>query len=157
SAFNDCKDIIEDLMNELTTSPENLAASVKKLKDENREIKYKLSLAKEEILSVKLASLPKDGENVLIFENDVDQNASRKIINSLMNSHKGICGIFSESENGYSFIAGSKGVNCADFAAVLRKDYKAKCGGSPEMIQGTVSAKPEDLRAAADLFLKHVK
>jgi len=65
----------------------------------------------------------------------------RTVVNKLVEGHEGICGVFvGTDEDGYSFIIGSKTLDCRELATKLRTELNARGGGSAQMIQGSVLA-----------------
>ena len=101
-------------------------------------------------LSLMIDSLPTPdvAGNVTLFVEAMDNIALRNTVNSLVEKYKGFSCVFSGSdEEGYRFIAGSKELDCNELANVFRKELSAKCGGSRQMIQGSVVAKRNDLES----------
>lgn len=146
-AFREKAGIVQELTSLLTASQEVLPDRVAKLKAENQDYKYKLAVAKQKLMEVKMAEIPAEQENVFLFEQDLENLVMRNAVNELTEKHTGICGIFvGTEESGYQFIIGSQNVDCTQTAALLRGKVKAKCGGSRQMIQGSVQAKEAELR-----------
>jgi len=95
----------------------------------------------------KIAGIPAEQENVLLFETDLDTPVMRNAINGLVEVHAGVCGIFVEKEEGgYNFIIGSKTKDCREIAALLREKTGARGGGSAAMIQGSLNADEKEIR-----------
>ena len=134
-------EIISDLCCILTTNQENLADHVTKLKTQVQSLKTQLSNAKQSLMENKLREIPAEQKNVLLFERDLETPVMRNTVNVLIEKHEGICGVFvGDDETGYTFIMGSKSVDCKEVAAKLRKECNARGGGSSQMIQGSVQA-----------------
>lgn len=146
-AFREKAGIIQELTNSLTASQEVLPDRVAKLVASNQDYKYKLAVAKQKLMEVKMAEIPAEQEHVLLFEQGIENLVMRNAVNELTERHAGVCGIFvGTDESGYQFIIGSKNVDCTQTAALLRGKVQAKCGGSKQMIQGSVQAKEAVLR-----------
>ncbi len=146
-AFREKAGIIQALTNSMTASQEVLPDRVAKLKAENQDYKYKLAVAKQKLMELKMAEIPEEQENVLLFEQDLENLVMRNAVNELTAKHSGICGVFvGTEESGYQFIIGSVNVDCTKIATLLREKAKAKCGGSKQMIQGSVQEKEAVLR-----------
>lgn len=138
--------IVAELVGVLTTNQDNLVESVSRLKAQNQTLSIQLGQAKQSLLEQKLASIPEEQENVLVFESDLDTKIVRNIVNGLCEKHSGLCGIFiGDDLNGYSYILGSKNINCKEIGDVLREKVGAKGGGSPQMIQGSLQANKNDV------------
>lgn len=150
-AFREKSGIINALTNSLTASQEVLPDRVEKLKASNQDYKYRLAAAKQKLMELKMAELPAEQENVILFEQDIENLVMRNAVNELTAKHAGICGIFVGTEQeGYNFIIGSANVDCTQVAAMLREKTGAKCGGSKQMIQGSVRATEELLKTVLD-------
>lgn len=133
--------IITNLSGILTTNQDNLAEHVSKLKTQVQSLKTQLSNAKQSMMEIKLAEIPIEQKNVLLFERDLEVHVVRNVVNKLVEKHEGVCGVFvGNDESGYTFIIGSKSMNCKEVAAKLRDELHARGGGSVQMIQGSVNA-----------------
>ena len=136
--------IISEVSGILTTNQENIAEHVSKLKTQVQSLKTQLSNAKQVWMESKLVQIPTEQADVLLFERDLETPVMRNIINTLMENHEGVCGIFvGTDEDGYNFIIGSKTVNCCDIATRLRNELNARGGGKPQMIQGSLIARED--------------
>jgi len=140
-AFREKSAIITALMGALTASQELLPDRVEKLQASNQDYKYRLAVAKQKLMEIKMAEIPAEQEHVFLFEQDIESTVMRNAVNSLTAGHSGVCGVFVGSdETGYSFIIGSVNVDCTRIATLLREKTDAKCGGKRPMIQGSVQA-----------------
>jgi alanyl-tRNA synthetase len=147
--------IITELSSILTTSQEQLAENVQKLKDKNQELQFQLNRAKQVLVEYKLKQIPKEQKDVLIFEEDLDTVVMRNVVNQLMEEHPGICGVFVRGSNTtdtgknpkqeYTFIIGSKNIDCREIAVLLREKLGARGGGSKVMIQGNLKYSQEEV------------
>ena len=140
-AFRQKADIITELMAQFSTNQEALVENVTKLKNTNQTMKNQLALAKQELMEYKVAAIPEDSENAILFESDLDTPVVRNVVNGLVEKFAGISAVFvGDDENGYQFIVGSKNKDCRAIAAALREKLSARGGGSDKMIQGSVAA-----------------
>lgn len=140
-------EIISEISGILTTNQENLADHVSKLKTQVQSLKTQLSNAKQTLMQSKIAELPADQEDVILFERDLDTPVMRNVVNQLMENHAGICGVFvGDDTEGYSYIIGSKSVDCREIATKLREALNARGGGKSQMIQGSLAAKEEEIK-----------
>ena len=95
----------------------------------------------------KIAEIPAEQKDVILFEDDLDTQVMRNVVNKLVEAHDGICGVFVGNDtDGYNFIIGSMTVNCCDVANRLREHLNARGGGKPKMIQGSVVASAEEIK-----------
>ena len=140
-AFRHKADIITELMAQFSTNQEALVENVTKLKNTNQTMKNQLASAKQELMEYKVAAIPEDSENAILFESDLDTPVVRNVVNGLVEQFTGICAVFvGNDESGYQFIVGSKNKDCRAIAAALREKLSARGGGSDKMIQGSVAA-----------------
>lgn len=150
-AFREKNAVVSSLMNSLTSSQDVLVDRVEKLKSSNQDYKYRLAVAKQKLMEIKIAQIPTEQEHVILFGQDIENLVMRNTVNELTAKHAGVCGIFVGDEvEGYQFIIGSANVDCREVAALLREATKAKCGGSKQMIQGSVKAPKALLRAVME-------
>ena len=140
-AFRQKADIITELMAQFSTNQEALVENVTKLKNTNQTMKNQLASAKQELMEYKVAAIPEDSENAILFESDLETPVVRNVVNGLVEKFAGISAVFvGDDENGYQFIVGSKNMDCRAIAAALREKLSARGGGSDKMIQGSVAA-----------------
>ena len=119
-----------------------------KLKTQVQSLKTQLSNAKQDLMEGKIAGIFAEQKDVILFERDLDTPVMRNVVNKLVESHDGICGIFvGNDEDGYNYIIGSKTVDCREVASKLREVFDARGGGKPQMIQGSVMAKADAIKA----------
>lgn len=101
-----------------------------------------------QLLEAKAASIPKTEDHVVLFAAGADLKAARKVINCLVKDHDGYCAVFSGSEaEGWSYVIGSAKKDCREVGKRLKDRLSARGGGKPEMIQGSVKAGEEAIRA----------
>ncbi len=136
--------IITELTGILTTNQEQLAENVMKLKSQIQSLKSQLSSAKQAVMESKIAEISAEQKDVLLFESDLEVPVMRSVVNKLVETHEGVCGIFVGSdEDGYNFIIGSKNTDCREIAVLLKNKLNARGGGSAVMVQGSVSGAAE--------------
>lgn len=139
-------DIISELMGIFTTNQEAIVDNVTKLKAVNQSLKSELGTAKSALLDYKVAELPTDTDNAVLFECGIDTNTARNCVNGLVEKYSGFSAFFmGNDEEGYSFIIGSKNADCNTVAAALRNKLGARGGGKPVMVQGSVKAAKSEI------------
>ena len=140
-------EILSEVCGILTTNQENAAEHVSKLKTQVQSLKTQLSNVKQVMMESKLKEIPAEQKDVILFERDLETPVMRNVVNKLMESHEGVCGVFvGTDEEGYNFIVGSKTVDCREVANKLRENFGARGGGKPQMIQGSLIAPAADIR-----------
>lgn len=146
-AFREKNRIISQLTGYLSTSQDTLTDRVVQLKEQQHEIKIQLSILKQEAMLGKIDKIPGEQKNVFLIEKELDTVVARHVVNRLVDGHEGVCGIFIEEDaRGYRFIIGSATRDCRLVATALKEVFSAKCGGSTNMIQGSLTASEEQIR-----------
>jgi alanyl-tRNA synthetase len=141
-------EIVAELSGVLTTNQENLVDHVTKLREQVHSLKMQLSNEKQMRMEQRLAEIPSEQRDVILFEQGLETNVVRSVVNRLMEKHDGVCGLFvGDDIEGYQFIIGSKTVDCRELATKLREKFDARGGGKPQMIQGSLAAKERDIKA----------
>ena len=83
-AFRQKCDIISELMGIFTTNQEAIVDNVTKLKAVNQSLKSELGTAKSALLDYKVAELPADTDNAVLFEDGIDTNSARNCVTGLV-------------------------------------------------------------------------
>ncbi len=147
--FAEKMQLLDMLVNEFTTAEENIPGICTKMKEENKELKLKCASLNKQLSDYELRNIPENIPDVLLFREDVDMNNARLTVNELVEKHAGICAVFMGTDStGYTFVLGSKSVDCRLIAGSLNAALAAKCGGSTEMITGKINRDADNIRAA---------
>lgn len=137
-------EIVSEVSEMLSTNQDNLGEYVNKLKMQVQSLKSQLSNAKQTLMETKMAEIPASQNDVILFEQDIDAQVMRSVVNKLVEGREGICGIFVGDDTcGYNYIIGSKSMDCREVATKLREALNARGGGKAPMIQGSVQATKE--------------
>lgn len=89
---------------------------------------------------------PTDG-NIVIFDDVLDPNNLRSLVNLGVQKAGGVCAAFAgDDENGYRYIIGSANVKLRAWAKAFHAALGGRGGGSEEMIQGSVTASAAAIR-----------
>ena len=84
--------------------------------------------------------------NLCIFEDDGDMLALRNLVNEAKRRCGGICACFSgNDESGYKYIISSTTVDLRARSKEINAAISGRGGGSSEMIQGSCTAKREEI------------
>ena len=139
--YNRRMDLLAKSYQQLNCPEEDLPTRISGVMEENKQLKYKISQIKADILMNQIARYPSELSDVTIFTEDLDAKTMRDGVNALVERHDGLCAIFSgDDEEGYNFVIGSKTRDCGAIAVGLRELLGAKGGGSKQMAQGSVKA-----------------
>lgn len=132
----------------LSSKPEKIIESVKKLQDDVLAMKNTANQLANQLMELQLKALPSPEEtnNILLFVELSNMVAVRNTVNDLTSRYKGFCAIFAGNDaNGYNYIVGSSSLDCREIATLLRERFGAKGGGTAPMVQGSVKAVKEQL------------
>ncbi len=123
----------------------HLLDEIGELKQKNRDLEYKAAF-------LRLALVPREQRDVLLFAGDMDSIVQRNLVNRLCEEHEGICGVFvgSDEDGKYRYIIGSRTADSREVQKKLRDRLGAKGGGKPEMIQGSVSGTQQSISEALE-------
>ena len=139
--YNRRMDLLAKSYQQLSCSEEDLPGRIGGIIEENKQLKYKISQIKADILMNQIVKYPSELSDVTIFTEDLDAKTMRDGVNALVERHEGLCAIFSgNDEEGYNFVIGSRSRDCGAIAAGLRELLGAKGGGSKQMAQGSIQA-----------------
>ena len=141
--YNQCKAI----SNALSVKQNEVFEATQRLLDTIDGYREKLYFAKRELRSYKLASIEKTDGNICIFEDDLDTNDARELVNSAVEKCGGICACFvGNDKDGYKYIAASSTQNMREVAAEMKDKLSARGGGSEKMIQGSTPETREKIQ-----------
>ena len=104
---------------------------------------------------MRASALPETDGNMCLFEEDLDAQDMRRLLNLVVPKCGGICGIFSGSdENGYTYVIGrrEKTLDLRMASGIIRGELNARGGGSAEMLQGRASASKSVIERFFDTF-----
>lgn len=138
------EDNVREISRLLSAKPYETSEAVGRLKKEMQQMKDKLFRIQSRYLERRLEEV--DSVNFLLFEEELDTNAARRFVDAGMYRCEGICGIFLGNDyQGYQYTFGSQKVDMREFLKMFHKSFPGKGGGKPEMVQGTVKARREEL------------
>lgn len=134
---------VEQISSLLSVKQPEVSAGVSKTLQDKQELIYRINALQKMVLDAELRSLPDPStvSDVFLFQKDLDTKAIRNAVNDLCAKYDGYCGIFvGDAQSGYTFVLGSNNKDCRMAATLLREKFGAKGGGSPRMIQGSITA-----------------
>lgn len=130
----------------LSAKPDAIGEAVLHLKEQQAKLRQQMNLLQETFLNEKLKAVGQEDEAVCIFEEEIDMIAVRNFVNQAMERCGGICAAFvGTDEDGYRYILGSRTVDLRGFVKKLNQRFQGKGGGRPEMVQGSLTGKREEI------------
>lgn len=146
NAFREKAKILSEITNFLSTGQDTAFERISQLKEFNVQLKMQLSGLKQDVMLGKIKEIPVEQKDVILIEDELDTVIVRNVVNAMVERHEGNCAVFTGNDTeGYRFILGSRTNDCREVAASLRECFGAKCGGSKEMIQGSLSTEKEKI------------
>ena len=123
-----------------------VSEGVDRLIDEISKQKGTISALKREIRKFKLEKLEYTSGNLVIFEDEGDMLSLRELVNGAKQKCGGICAVFAgNDEGGYKYIISSTSVDLKPLTKEINAAICGRGGGSSEMIQGSCTAKREEI------------
>lgn len=123
-----------------------VADGVDKLLADIDIMKSKMSQLKRELMECRLEKIEYTAGNLCIFEDDGDMLALRNLVNAAKSRCGGICACFSGNDgDGYKYIISSTTVDLRSKSKEINAAISGRGGGSSEMIQGSCTAKREEI------------
>ena len=133
------------ISNMLSAKQSEIADAVERLKSENEKTKHEIGALRRSLATEMANSAAKCEGNLVFFAPSLDAASLRTLTNAAVEKCGGICAAFAGSENAYTFCMASKSVNLREKAKEIGTVLGGKCGGSPEMICGSVTASQKDI------------
>ena len=123
------------------------AVEVERLQEELAMKKAKIAELEQKFLEQKVETLDVSGEIVCLFE-ETDPVMTRELVNLLLKKGAKMAAVFSGNEReGYRYVLGSRSLDVGENGKLLNEAFHGRGGGKPEMVQGTVQGKREEIEA----------
>lgn len=130
----------------LSAREDVISDAVCRVKEEVMTLKSSLANLQKEVLHYKAEELKAD-RVVCLFEQGLDGNAPRELVNLILKKEVEICAVFTgNSTEGYRYVIGSKTYDVRTISKRLGDVFEGRGGGKPEMVQGTVIGNDELIR-----------
>lgn len=129
----------------LKAKTEEITPAVERVMAQLQDARYKYSLLKKEIFALKAKDA--SGDKFIAFDDGGEADDAR-IFSDMLAEKCGIAAVFSGSdENGYKYAITSR----TEDVRAIGKDLNSVCngrgGGKPDMVQGSVAAKREEIES----------
>lgn len=140
----------------LLSAPESeVLTEVERLKEEISAYKYEVAKWQQKVLEAKVQHIT-DGQNLIVlFESEMEGNAPRELVNLLLDKNTEVAMVFARTgEVQYRYVIGSRTKDVRPYARVLNEQFQGRGGGKPEMVQGSVCGKEEDITEMLKIYCK---
>ncbi len=138
--------ILKELSGILSASESEIIDEVLRLKGELSDKKNQIADLKQNLLEWKVKEIP-DGEELVIMFEELEGNGPRELMNLLIEKGTGVAAVFSGNDaDGYRYVIGSRQKDVRPIAKSLNEEFVGRGGGKPEMVQGSLAGRAEDIR-----------
>lgn len=131
----------------LSVKQHETAQGVARMKAELEAVSQSLKETKMALAAEKCKALPETAGNLVLFEEDLDSQSMRTLVNAGMDRCGGICALFVGRDGQYRHVMGSKTVDLRAQSKAIHQALGGKGGGQPTMIQGSVTATRAEIEA----------
>ena len=137
----------------LSAKRDEVVPAVQRLLQERDGLKEKNAALAMELVKFRAAQQPDTDGNICLFETIPDEIAVRELVNLLMEKCKGIAAVFFPgAEGSLRYIIGSRTVDLRRASRDINTGIGGRGGGRPEMIQGSASARQDEIEAFLKTF-----
>lgn len=131
----------------LCAKEETIAEAAAHLKEEYASEKAKCAGLERRLLTYRAAEVSPEEKAVCIFEEDLNGESLRILMNLVLETDRLCCAVFTGNDkDGYRYVLGSRALDIRDLGKELNREFRGKGGGKPEMVQGTICAKADEVK-----------
>ena len=142
----------------LCAKENTIVEAVERLKEEYALEKLKCAGLERKLLAYRAKEIPEEEKVVCLFEEDLNQDALRFLMNLILKQDRICCAIFTGNDrDGYRYVMGSRCSDIRKLAKEMHEEFDGKGGGRPEMVQGTVLGTASELRQWIQEKARNVK
>ena len=135
--------------NMLSAPQSDIAYAVERSLDQLEAQRQSAYALRRELIRVKSEAVPQSDGAVCIFENALDTDSIREIVNAAM-ERCGLAAAFYGEDGAYRYIIGSRQHDLRAASKAINSALNGRGGGKPNMIQGSSAATREEI----ELFFK---
>lgn len=131
----------------LCAKEDETAEAVVHLREECAQWKQRVLNLQKDLLSYKAKEVDDTEDAVCLFEPELEGEAPRFLMNQVLDAGHGVCAVFSggKDEN-YRYVIGSRQLDLRKLVKELNMEFQGRGGGKPEMVQGSLHGKQDELR-----------
>lgn len=144
---------ISEIAVALSVRREDAVGAFRRVQTENEELRHSLASLRRQMQDLRAAALPETDGNLCLFEEGLDMNGLRQLLNRAVHKCSGVCGVFTGSdEAGYAYVIGRRdpSLDLRRFTGTIRETLNARGGGSAEMLQGRAAASRSAIQSFFD-------
>lgn len=131
----------------LCAKEDETAEAVVHLQEECAQWKQRVLNLQKDLLSYKAKEVDDTEDAVCLFEPELEGEAPRFLMNQVLDAGHGVCAVFSggKDEN-YRYVIGSRQLDLRKLVKELNMEFQGRGGGKPEVVQGSLHGKQDELR-----------
>lgn len=129
----------------LSAKTGEISGAVERLQKEISDLKFRMVQMKREMLAMKAAGQPVEGEAVCVLENDLEGNELREYANLLAERAERVM-VLARNGSLYRYVLIDNGQRAREFGKEIQSLYQGKGGGTAQMIQGTLFGSVDEIK-----------
>lgn len=129
----------------LKVKPDEVPGAIEKLLEKLDGVHRELSALRGRLNEAECASIPEGTQKYITFTDGGSADEIRSLCDSICDRAV-LAAVFSSSGDGFKYCIGSRTQDVRPIGKALNSALNGRGGGKPEMIQGSVSAREEDIR-----------
>ncbi|WP_334104137.1 alanyl-tRNA editing protein [Muricomes intestini] len=128
------------------------------LKEEKNKLQAKLAETRKKLLEYKAGETPEEESFVCLFEEDLDGDEPRLLVNQVLARGKDGCAVFAKNKDmSFRYVIGGRNMDVRSFAKGLNAQFEGRGGGKPEMVQGSLKGKEAEVKAWVQKMTGEIK
>lgn len=145
-AFDERQQWMNELGSIFSVPPEKVVEAASRTRKNEADLRYQLGQARLEALMEKARAMEKSDSPLLVFEDGLSMDETRKYCTALVEGGKGstvlVC---SGSDDGFMYALGSGCVDVRQLGRRMNAELSGRGGGSSRMVQGSMKADREQV------------
>lgn len=138
-----------EISNLLSAKKEMVAPAVKNLQEGCEGLRRENAELRRRLLGYRICQLRPCGGNMVLFEDALDDEGLRELVNAGAEKCGGFCAVFTpDGTGGYRYAAGSRNMDMKKLASSFNLAVGGRGGGSSLMIRGACTASREEIEKA---------
>jgi len=130
----------------LSAKTGEVCEAVSRLQKENADLKFRLVRMKKELLAVKAENFGADKDVICVQEPDLNGNELREYANLLIQKAKRVLVLSDGGDDRWRYVLADGNGKAKELGAEIQTLFDGKGGGSPAMIQGTMTGTFKDIQ-----------
>ncbi len=139
--------MIQEATHLLSVKPDQVDSGIRKLLDANAALKSKLIAFQRQIGEKKAAAIPEGTRKVCFLEPNFQSDELREMCNKAAVKAELVLGLLPIREGLCQYVLISNQTDVRELGKALNEKFNGKGGGQPSMVQGTLMADGEEIKA----------